>query len=149
MRIRKFRKEDAKEVSNIIRRCLREVVSKDYPKKAIVGLCDFFTPALLIKNSKNRHLFVAVEKDKIIGTASLKDNTALTVFVNPDIHGKGVGSKLMDKVEGLAEKNGYKIIKLPSGLSSVEFYKKRGYKKVKVIHSKDHGDTVEMKKNLK
>ena len=40
----------------------------------------------------------------------MKDNTALTVFVNPDIHGKGVGSKLMDKVEGLAEKNGYKIV---------------------------------------
>jgi predicted N-acetyltransferase YhbS len=148
MRIRKFRKEDAKEVSNIIRRCLREVVSKDYPKKAIDNLCDFFTPSLLIKNSKDRALFVAVEDDKVIGTASLKGNMAFTVFVNPDIHGKGVGSKLMDKVEKLAKENGYKTIKVPSGLSSIEFYKRRGYKKNNVTHSKEHGDTINMSKKL-
>ncbi len=149
MRIRKFKKDDAKEVSHIIRRCLREVVSKDYPKKVIASLCDFFTPSLLIKNLKDRHIFVAVENDKVIGTASLKDDTTFTVFVNPDIHGKGVGSKLMDKVEGLAKKNGYKIIKVPSGFSSVEFYERRGYKKIRIIHSKNHGDTIEMGKRLR
>jgi len=148
MRIRKFKKEDATKVSNIIRRCLREVVSKDYPKKAIESLCEFFTPTLLIKNLKDRIIFVAVENDKVVGTASLKGYTVFTVFVNPDFHGKGIGSKLMDKVEDLAKKNGCKILKVPSGLSSFEFYKKRGYKKVKIIHSKEHGDTIEMIKRL-
>ena len=148
MRIRKLKKDDAKDVSNIIRRCLREVNSKDYPKKAITSLCNFFTPSLIIKNLKDRTIFVAVENSKIIGTASLKEDTVFTVFVNPDIHGKGIGSKLMNKVEDLAKKKGYTTIKVPSGLTSVEFYKKRGYKKVKIIHSKDHGDTIEMKKRL-
>jgi predicted N-acetyltransferase YhbS len=146
--IRKLKKEDAKKVSNIIRKCLREVNSKDYPKKAITSLCNFFTPSLIIRNLKDRTIFVAVENDKVIGTASLKDDTVFTVFVNPNIHGKGIGSKLMDKVESLAKKNGYKIIKVPSALTSFEFYKKRGYKKIKVVHSKDHGDTIEMEKKL-
>ena len=149
IRIRKLRKEDATEVSNIIRRCLREVNSKDYPKKAITSLCNFFTPDLIIKNLGDRTIYVAVEDDKVIGTASLKGDKVFTVFVNPDYHGRGVGSKLMDKVEELAKDKKYKILKVPSGLSSVEFYKHRGYKEVKRVHSKDHGDTIEMEKRIK
>lgn len=148
MHIRKFKKEDAIKVSNIIRRCFREVNSKDYSKKVITNLCNFFTPSLLIKNLEDRTIFVAVENDKIIGTASLKENIVMTVFINPDIHSKGVGSKLMDEVEGLAKENGYKSVIVPSGLTSFEFYKKRGYKKVKIIHSQEHGDTIEMEKSL-
>ena len=131
MRIRKFKRDDAIKVSNIIRRCLREVVSKDYPKKEIESLCEFFTPSLLIKNLKDRIIFVAVENDKVVGTASLKGDTVFTVFVNPDFHGKGIGSKLMDKVEDLAKKNGCKILKVPSGLSSFEFTKKEDIKKLR------------------
>ncbi len=148
MRIRKFKRADAIKVSNIIRRCLRETVSKGYPKKVIESLYHFFTPSLLIKNLKDRTIFVAVENDKVVGTASLKEDKVFTVFVNPDFHGKGIGSKLMDKVEDLAKKKGYKIIKVPSATSSTEFYKKRGYKKVKIVHSKEHGDTIKMTKRL-
>lgn len=148
MKIRKLKKEDATEVSHIIRRCLREVNSKDYPKKAIISLCDFFTPDLIIKNMGDRTIYVAVEDDKVIGTASLKGDTVFTVFVNPDYHGRGIGSKLMDKVEKLAKDKKYKILKVPSGLSSVDFYKHRGYKEVKRVHSVDHGDTIEMEKRI-
>ena len=148
MRIRKFKNEDARKVSNIIRRCLREIVSKDYSEKEITDLCNFFKPSMIIKNSKNRSIFVAVENNTILGTASLKEDTVFTVFVNPDIHGKGIGSKLMDKVEDLAKKKGYKTIKVPSGISSFDFYKNRGYKKIKMNLSKDYADTIEMKKRL-
>ncbi len=148
MRVRKFRKEDAGETSNIIRRCLREINSKDYSKKEIANLYNFFTPSLIIKNSKDRIVFVAVEGHRVVGTASLKENIVLTVFVNPDIHGKGIGSKLMDRVENLAKKKGYKTIKAPSSFTSFKFYKRRGYEKVKIIHSGENTDTIEMEKKL-
>jgi N-acetylglutamate synthase-like GNAT family acetyltransferase len=148
MSIRLFKKEDARKVSNLIRKCLIEVVSKSYPKKAIDSLYHFFTPALIIKNSKDRTIFVAVQGNKVIGTASLKADTVFTVFVNPNVHGKGIGSKLMDRVEALAKKKGYTILKVPSATSSYGFYKSRGYKKIKVVHSSTHGDTIEMKKKL-
>jgi len=150
MRIRKFKKEDAKNVSNVIRRCLKEVVIKEYSEKVIKSLCDFFTPSAIISNSNNRVIFVAAEKGKVIGTASLKGDTIFTVFVDPKIHRKGVGSKLMDKVEELAKKRGYKTVKVPSSFGAFEFYKRRGYKKVKINHAKvkNHADTIEMKKRL-
>ncbi len=149
MKIRKFKKEDAPEVSNIIRRCLRKVNSKDYSEKVIANLCDLFKPSQIIENSKDRDTFVAVEDGKLVGTASLKNDTVFTVFVSPESHGRGVGSKLMDKIENLAKKKGYKTIKVPSAFTSFEFYKKRGYEKVKIVYSKDDkGDTIEMKKKL-
>jgi predicted N-acetyltransferase YhbS len=148
MLIRKFKKEDAKKVSYIIRRCLREVNSADYSPKVIKSLCHFLRPAQLIRNMKNRDIFVAVDEGKVVGTASLKKDTVYTVFVNPSVHKKGIGTKLMDKVEDLAKKNGYKEVKVPSGYTSFGFYKKRGYKKIKVVREKGHADTIEMKKKL-
>ncbi len=148
MRIRNFKKEDARKVSNLTRKCLSEVNSKDYPKSVIEFMHKHFTPAKLIQYSKERNVFVAAENEKILGTASLKDDNISTVFVNPNIHGKGIGSKLMDRVEDLAKKNGYKTAKLSSSLTSFEFYKHRGYKKIKMLHSEDFGDTIEMKKKL-
>ena len=148
MHIRKFKKEDAIKVSNLIRKCLLEVNINDYPRKIINEMVKHFTPSQIIKNSKERNVFVAVENDRILGTASIKDNIILTVFVNPNIQGKGIGSKLMNKVEDYAKKNGYKEVKLPSSLTSLEFYKKRGYKKIKMLHSDKYGDAIEMKKKL-
>jgi len=148
MHIRNFKKEDAGKVSNLIRKCLLEVNSKDYPKSVIEFMHNHFTPATLVQYSKERNVFVAVENEKILGTASLKEDDISTVFVNPNIHGKGIGSKLMDKVEDLAKRNGYKTVKLSSSLTSFEFYKRRGYKKVKMLHSENFGDTIEMKKKL-
>jgi N-acetylglutamate synthase-like GNAT family acetyltransferase len=148
MRIRQFRKDDARQVSNIIRKCLKEVNSKYYPKKVIVYMCNFFSPSKLLEHSKNRTIFVAVENNKIVGTASLKESTILTVFVDPTIHKKGIGTKLMDKIETLAKKKGYKTAELQASLNSSEFYKKRGYKNVKKVYSEGFGHSIKMKKKL-
>jgi N-acetylglutamate synthase-like GNAT family acetyltransferase len=148
MQIRRFRKEEAKKVSSLIRKCLREVNSKDYSKKVIDFMCSHFSPKTVIANSEKRRIFVAVEKERILGTASLHDNVILTVFVNPNIQCKGIGRKLMNKVESEAKKNGFKSVKLPSSLTAIDFYKKLGYKKVKEKYDKNFGKTVIMKKLL-
>jgi N-acetylglutamate synthase-like GNAT family acetyltransferase len=148
MRIRKFKKEDARKVSDLIRKCLREVNSKDYSKKVIDFMISHFSPKTIIANSEKRKIFVAVEKEKIIGTASIHDDVILTVFVNPKIHGKGIGRKLMMKVENEAKKNGFKSVKLPSSITAIDFYKKLGYKKVKEKFEENFGKTIIMKKLL-
>ncbi len=148
MRIRSYVNGDARKISNVIRRCLKEVNSKDYSKRTIANLYNFFTPSQIVRNSKDRIIFVAAEGDKIIGTASLKGNTIYTVFVNPDFHGRGIGSKLMSKVEVVARQSGYRKLQVPSSITSVEFYKKLGYKKVKTIRFLERGDTILMEKSI-
>lgn len=146
MQIRKFKNNDARKVSNLIRKNLLEVNSKDYSKYVINFMHNHFTPDRIIKNSKNRIIFVAIKNDRIIGTISLKKNIIYTLFVNPRLHGKGIGKKLMDTAEKLALKNNFKITVVPSSTTALEFYKKMGYKEFKKEFSKEHGLTIIMKK---
>jgi len=148
MRIRKFRKEDARKVSFLIRRCLREVNSKDYPKSTIRFLESHNSSNKLVENSKEKQMYVAAEGDNILGTASLKDDLILTVYVNPKFHGRGIGRKLMEKVESLAKKKGFKSVILPSSLTAVDFYRKVGYRKIKEKVEDNIGKVIIMKKPL-
>ena len=59
MRIRRFRKEDARKVSYLIRRALVATNSRDYPESVIRHLCTTFTPGRMIRNARN----VAATKD--------------------------------------------------------------------------------------
>ncbi len=148
MQIRKFRKEDTRKVSNLIIKCLKEVNSKDYSKKIINFMCRHFSSKKIIDISKKRQIYVAVKNNEIIGTASLKKNVILSVFVNPAMHRKQIGKRLMRKIEQQAMKKGYKSVELPSSLTAFDFYKKLGYKKVREKYEKNFGKTIIMKKYL-
>lgn len=121
---------------------------KDYPENVIKNMCLFYTPKKINDNSKKRQIFVAVENEKIIGTASLENNFVMNVFVKPGQHGKGVGTKLMNKVEREAKKKGYNHTILNAILTAYEFYKKINYKKIKRIHDDFCGEAIKMKKEF-
>ena len=148
MLIRKFRYNDAEKVSDLIKKVLLEVNSKDYSKSVIHFMCNHFTPERIIKNSNDRTTFVAIQNDKIIGTISLKKNVIHLLFVNPKLHKKGLGTKLVNRAEKLAVKNKYKTIVVPSSITALVFYKKLGYKEFKRVIKKKYGKIIIMKKRL-
>ena len=148
MQIRLFQDKDARAVSEIIRKCLREVNSKDYPPSVIRYMCRFFTPGRMKKNSRDGTVFVAEEDNRILGTASLKDDMVLTVFVLPKHHGRGIGKRLMEKVESTAKRKGYSSVKVPASLTAVRFYRKFGYVRLKKEYNKGFGYCIMMRKRL-
>ena len=148
IRIRKFKKEDAKKVSSLIKKTLIEVNSKDYPQKVIQFLCRNNAPKKLIQKSSNRLIYVAVEDEQILGTVSLKDDTILGLFVNPRFHSLDIGTNLMKYVETVANKEGFKSVCLPSSITAYGFYEKIGYKKVRDVYSKEYGKVIVMEKSL-
>jgi N-acetylglutamate synthase-like GNAT family acetyltransferase len=148
MQIRRFRRGDARKVSNIIKRCLREVNSKNYSKKIIDFMCDYFSCKEIIDSSTERKTYVALDKNKVLGTASLKHNEILAVFVNPKIHRRGVGKELMKRMENEARKSGFKQVFLWSSVTAFSFYRKLGYKKIKEKFEENFGKTLLMKKSL-
>jgi hypothetical protein len=87
IRIRKFKREDARKVSYLIRKTLIEVNSKDYPQNIIQFMYENYSPRRIIEKSSNRLMYIAVEDERILGTVSLKDNVILALFVNPKFHG--------------------------------------------------------------
>jgi histone acetyltransferase (RNA polymerase elongator complex component) len=129
MEIEKIKIEDVKQASDLIKRCLKEVNSKDYNKRIINNLCEYYSKKEIIKLSKEREFYVLKDNSKILGTACLYKKFISVIFVDPDHHKTGYGTMLMDKLESIVFDKDSPYLKtiLYSSLTSVEFYKKRGY----------------------
>lgn len=72
-------------------------------------------------------ILIAGTKSKLYGTGSIVGNEIFGVFVHPKYHKLGHGRDIMDELENIARRNGYKETELSISLPSAEFYKKRGY----------------------
>ena len=79
---------------------------------------------------KEKEMFVITEKDKILGTINLQGNLIGGFFINASKRSQGIGSKLFSFIQEYAKKKGIKKLRLTSFPSSLEFYKKRGFKSV-------------------
>ena len=146
--IRKFQQKDAKEVSDLIRKTLKQVNRKDYSNEVIENLCEIYSPKNIINSSHKKQIFIAVINSQIVGTASLENNVIKGVFVDPEFHDRKIGTKLMKKIEELAKSKGIKKLILPSSITAKSFYKKMGYKKIKEIIDKKCGKVILMEKNI-
>ena len=151
MRVRKFRKEDAQKVSNIIKKNFLEVNSKMYSKETVNTLINNSTPTRLIEKSKTRHYYVAIENDVILGIGGYEEDDIHTFFVKPKIHGKGIGKKLMERVLKDAKREGIKVMNSASTHYAEKFYASFGFKRIgeKTVPFYDTTLTfVQMKKRL-
>lgn len=151
MRIRKFKKSDAKGVSNVICSAQRKNLSKHYSKKVIEKFCEWSSPSGVLKKSEKRDCWVVIESEKIIGICGIEKNIIKTMFVHPKYLKKGIGRKLVDRIESVAKRRKISIMKVDSTTYAVPFYKKCGYKKIKQNNVKYKGirfDIVMMKKKL-
>lgn len=93
--IRKFRAEDATKVSNIIKKGFRSIISDDYLQESVEWQIKENSPEKLIEKAKSVKYYVAIEGDKILGFGGYSAKKVHTFFVDPEMHGKGIGSKIM------------------------------------------------------
>ena len=100
MEIRRFKEEDAQEVSEVIRTTIRISNTKDYPAELMDELIASETPEAVLGRSSWTHFYVAGDEGKIIGCGAIgpywgkEDESSLfTIFVLPEYQGKGVRSE--------------------------------------------------------
>jgi len=148
MKIRRFTTQDVKEVSSLIRKTLIESNSKFYPQKVINFLCNEYSPKNLIGMLRKKEFFIAINKGKIIGVAGLEKNNIISVFILPECQNKGIGKKLMNRVELKAKEKGFMEVNLNASINALEFYKNIGYEEGKKVDEENYGITYEMKKRL-
>ena len=130
-----FEDRHAAALSEIIIRNLLEVNSVDYGLEEMEDMAKRFQPEDVKELAQCRHTLVALDKDQVVGTGSLANDFSdddhvfwvLTVFVNPDQHGRGIGRIIMENLETKAIGLGCKRLILPSSLTSHKFYLKLGY----------------------
>lgn len=132
--IRKFREEDAGQVSRLIKRTLYEVNAKDYEEKYLKDENIALTAEALIERAKNNSYYVCEEDGKIVGVGGIgtylgrvDESYIMTVFVLPEYIGKGFGRKILEALE----KDEYflraKRVEVASSITALNFYRRLGY----------------------
>ena len=145
--IRPAQREDAEGISRVIVSALRATNAKDYPEAVIARVEQSFSPAAVSDLLARRIVFVAVNDDVVVGTASLDGRTVRTVFIDPGCQGRGIGRALMAEVERTAVERGVAVLAVPSSITAEPFYAKLGFKPVRESY---HGEerTIVMERPL-
>ena len=153
MEIRRFKQEDATELSNVISETIKISNSKDYPPKYVEVNLLSHSPEALIERAKNSHMYVVCDNLKIIGCGAIAEfwgsNTEsilLTIFVLPDYQGKGVGRKIIETLEKDEYFTRANRIEIPASITAVEFYKKMGYDYKNGIEELENGVLYRLEK---
>lgn len=135
--IRLAQAADAPAISNVIIQSLRETNSRDYTPEIISRVERSFSPAAVIELLGRRAVFVAECEGQIVGTASLDQAVVRTVFVVPNVQGRGIGRLLMAAVMREAEKHHIAVLSVPSTVTAELFYARLGFNAVRDAW---HGD---------
>lgn len=153
MLIRRFKPEDADEVSALVVKTLREVNSKDYSKEYIENDVQRLQPEGILERAEWTHFYVVVDKDKIVGCGAIgpywnkKDESSLfTIFVLPEYQGKGIGRKIIETLENDEYFLRAKRIEIPASITATPFYVKMGYTYKNGIQKPDEEGLIRLEK---
>ena len=134
MNIRRFREEDADEVSALIVTTLRTTNIKDYSPDDIENEVKILQPQNILERASWTHFYVVCDNEKIIGCGAIgpywgkEDESSLfTVFVLPDYQGKGIGREIIQTLEQDEYFLRAKRIEIPASITGTPFYRKMGY----------------------
>lgn len=133
-KIRKFTKKDTANAALLMvnvykkfnqgeatKKGLQEYVNSIHPKKVPLDK--------LYKKLNKPLVFVATDKEKIIGIIRGTSDRINSLFVAGKYQKQGVGKKLVEFFISTAKKRGAKFIKVRSSVFAVPFYKAMGFKK--------------------
>lgn len=140
--IRPAREVDAEAISRVIVQTLRLSNAADYPPQVIERVAANFDAAGVRGLLESRQVFVALDDERVVATASLAGDVVRSVFVLPEMQGRGVGKALMRHIEGIALAAGVQCLQVPASLTAVPFYKALGYAVVREVVEGDERTLV-------
>ncbi len=127
--IRRFREDDAENISRLIIDNLLQVNVIDYGETAVAQLARFHSPDLILKYARNSETYIAELNSEIIGTATLDQNRVRNVHIKIPFQKQGIGKLLMSYIEDMARKKGQPRLELLANIAAVDFYRDLGYRR--------------------
>jgi len=139
--------DDAADISAVILRALRESNAKDYTDDIIARVEQSFGLDAVRVLIEKRTVFVAILGRRLVGTASLDESVVRTVFVAPDVQGRGIGRLLMAEIERTARGRNLAALMVPSSVTAETFYAKLGFNALRDSYFGDER-TITMERRL-
>ena len=132
--VRRFRQEDAKEVSDLIIHTLRTTNIKDYSEETIGNIACQFTPEKVIERAGWTHFYVFCDGERIVGCGAIgpywgseTESSLFNIFVHPACQGKGIGRLIIKTLEADEYARRASRIEIPASITGCQFYRKLGY----------------------
>ena len=132
--IRRFKETDAEKVSQLVRRNMIEVNSRDYGLETMRKVAEGYNADKILQIAGYAHMYVFEWKEEIVGVGAISsfwgsetESILLTIFVLPELHGKGIGRTIIDTLEKDELFTRAERIEIPASITGVEFYRKFGY----------------------
>lgn len=151
--IRRFTEADAREVSELIIRTLREVNIRDYSAGYIEDLARILGPADIIKRASRNHTYVACGEGRVAGCGAVgpfwdrTDESALfTIFVLPEYQGRGIGRRIVETLENDEFFRRAKRVEVAASITAAPFYLKLGYVYKNGVNGPDEEGLLRMEK---
>ena len=126
--------KDFEQIHLLIAKTCKISFANYYPQKFIEKTINALKPDTLRERAKGGHFYIAKEDEKILGCGAVApywgsetESVLLTIFVDPDCQGKGIGRKLIETLENDEYSLRSKRIEIPAGIVGIPFYKKMGY----------------------
>ena len=132
--VRRFQTEDAEEVKNLIVRNFLEVNSKDYGIDVMQKLAKAYGVEKVLQIASYAHMYVFEFENQIVGVGAISsfwgsetESILLTIFVLPELQGKGIGRIIIQTLEQDELYLRANRIEIPASITATEFYRKFGY----------------------
>lgn len=124
--VRKADMADALPVYRLVQKTIRTVYPGYYEPAIVDAFCRFHSLDAIEEDIGLSKVRVLESGDCIVGTGTLDGEHITRVFVLPESQGRGLGTRVMDALEGEAAKScGYTV--LDSSVPAESFHLHRGY----------------------
>ncbi len=149
MNIREILLEDVPSCIIVIQDCLDKSVTYD------AGIISFFKNkydiGYLREKVSNGTFYVAEDRGEIIALGGIEEGWIKKMFVSYNSQGRGIGGRLINRLEEVAKIEGRSEVHLYSFPNSERFYERKGYESVEKVSLKRGNieiSTLHMKKSL-
>lgn len=154
MKIRRFEKTDAEEVSALIVTTLRTTNIKDYSAEYIENDVNALQPNNILERASWMHFYVVCDDEKIVGCGAIgpywgkeNESSLFNIFVLPEYQGKGIGRTIIETLEQDEYFLRAKRIEIPASITGTPFYRKMGYDYKNGITTPDEEGLLRLEKH--
>ena len=151
--VRRFKETDAENVSRLVRRNMLEVNSKDYGLEAMQKVAEEYSAEKILQTAGYAHMYVFEWREASVGVGAISsfwgsetESILLTIFVLPELHGKGIGRTIIDTLEKDELYTRAERIEIPASITGVEFYRKFGYDYKNGVRELDDEGNIRLEK---
>ena len=127
--VRRAKEEDCEGIWRVHTRAIREIAKSHYSPEETEAWASPRKPEHYVKSICSKEFYVAEENGGIVGFGALNQESGEieAVYVLPEVVRRGVGLKILRKLEERARGLGVKSLHLDSSLNATPFYESAGY----------------------